>query len=228
MTQAQGTKINSSGILPENTVTTDRVTIEQARDYEQRRFTRESRKRKLNKFEKDFARYLFNMVGSDSHILDVPCGNGRFYDIFAGAKKLTMIDYSENMLTAIKEKIGDAKNVEFVKADITNLPLEDNCAELCFCMRLFHHMKTDDVRLKALSELTRISKKYVALSFYNKTCLRYILRKTFGKKIRGNYITFGHIIEMAKQIGLVPIARFPKVNFIEQQCLVVFRKVQHK
>jgi hypothetical protein len=27
---------------------------------------------------------------------------------------------------------------------------------------------------------------------------------------------------------LVPVARFPSLNSVEQQCLVVFRKVQHK
>jgi ubiquinone/menaquinone biosynthesis C-methylase UbiE len=184
--------------------------------------------RKLDRYEKAFAQHLLDMIGSDSHILDIPCGNGRFYGIFTRVRKLTMADYSENMLAAAREKTNNAKNVEFVRADISNLPLPDNCAELCFCMRLFHHMKTDEVRLRALSELARISKSYVALSFYNKSCLRYIMRRTLGKKIRGNYVTFAHIVDLAKRAGLAPVARFPRLNSIEQQCLVVFKKVHHK
>ncbi len=218
-------KIDGDKILPVNTVTSDEATLEQARDYERKRFTRQRETRRLDRFEKVFAQRLFDKVGRDSHVVDIPCGNGRFYEMFSVARKLTMIDYSANMLTAAVERTGDAKNVEFLRADITNLPLPASCAELCFCMRLFHHMKTDEVRVKALSELARISKKYVALSFYNKGCFRYYFRKMFGKKIRGNYITFAHMINLARQAALIPIERFPKTNLIEQQCLVVFQKV---
>jgi len=87
-------------------------------------------------------------------------------------------------------------------------------------------MKTDEVRLDSLKELSRISKRYVALSFYNKNCLRFFRRKMLRKKIRGYYITFNHLVNLAKQVGLEPVERFPKLNFIEQQCLVTFRKVQ--
>lgn len=228
VTQLLGRKTKGSDFLPANTVVEHQITIEQARNYEKKRFTSQRRKIKLNRYEKVFAKNLFETVGRDSHILDIPCGNGRFYDIFANARKLTMADYSENMLTSAREKVKNMENIEFVRADISDIPLPDNCADLCFCMRLFHHMKTDDIRLKALSELARVSKKYVALSFYNKNCLRYLFRKTLGKKIRGNYITFSHIVSLAKQVALVPVARFPKLNIIEQQCLVIFKEAQHK
>ena len=208
-----------------NTVTSETVTIEQAKTYEKKRFSRRYRTRRLNRFEKTFALQMVEMLGDDVHIVDIPCGNGRFFDIFGNAKKLTMVDYSENMLAAAKEKIGDAKNVEFVRADISNLPLPDNCAELCFCMRLFHHMEDDHIRLTALKELARISRKYVAMSFYNKDCLRFYRRKLLGKKIRGSYVTFAHIVKLASQAGLKFVKRFPRVNTIEPQCLVIFENV---
>jgi ubiquinone/menaquinone biosynthesis C-methylase UbiE len=128
------------------------------------------------------------------------------------------------MLKAIEEKFGANENVQLIQADISSMPLTDGSADLCFCMRLFHHMKNDNVRLAALKELTRVSKKYVALSFYNKSSLRYYWRKALGKKIRGNYVTCAHIVDIAKQVGLELVARSPKLNLLEQQCLVVFRK----
>ena len=85
-------------------------------------------------------------------------------------------------------------------------------------------MKTDEIRLNALKELARISNRYVAISFYNKNSLRYYWRKMLGKKIRGNYITFDNIAGLAKKIGLEVVERFPKLNLVEQQCLVVFKK----
>jgi ubiquinone/menaquinone biosynthesis C-methylase UbiE len=216
--------VNEKNDVLKNTVMDKKVTIEQAKAYEKKRFSRCYRTRRLNRFEKDFALRLVEMLGDGVNIVDVPCGNGRFFDIFSNARKLTMIDYSENMLAAAKEKIGDAKNVEFVRADISNLPLPDDCAELCFCMRLFHHMKDDQIRLAAFKELSRISNKYVAMSFYNKSCARFYWRKLLGKKIRGSYVTFSHVVELASQAGLKIVKRFPGVNAIEQQCLVIFEK----
>ncbi len=201
-------------------------TLEEARDYEKRRFLKRPKTRRLNRVEKKFAQKLHNMVGSDSCIVDIPCGNGRFFTIFSKARKLIMIDYSADMLRAAKERFEIGENVQMLQGDISNLSLDNDIADLCFCMRLFHHMKTDEVRLDSLKELSRISKRYVALSFYNKNCLRFFRRKMLRKKIRGYYITFNHLVNLAKQVGLEPVERFPKLNFIEQQCLVTFRKVQ--
>jgi len=213
--------------LPKNTVIPNESaesTIEQARHYEEKRFTRRYRMRRLDKFEKRFAQRLFEMVGSDSHIVDIPCGNGRFFNIFSKAGKLTMADYSIHMLKAAEERFGTPENVNLLQADISSIPLSNGSADLCFCMRLFHHMQNDQVRLSALKELARISKKYIALSFYNKNCLRFYWRKAFGKKIRGNYVTFAHIVNLAEQTRLEPVKRLPKLNLTEQQCLVIFKK----
>lgn len=211
--------------LPINTVISkEQSTIEEAKYYEEKRFGKRYRTRRLDKFEKAFARRLFNMVGSDSHILDIPCGSGRFFNVFSKTRKLTMADYSTNMLKVCEEKFGIPENVRLLQADISSIPLPNSSADLCLCMRLFHHMKNDQVRLDALKELARVSSKYVALSFYNINCLRFYRRKILGKKIRGNYIAFNRIANLAKQAGLKPVERFPKLNLVEQQCLVIFKK----
>ena len=212
--------------LRENSVISGRLsTIKEARSYEITRFTRNSRMKKIDRFEKAFAQRLLDIVGEQAHILDIPCGNGRFFSIFSKAKRLTMADYSLNMLKAAEEKFGTAKNIEFIQADISSIPLADGSVDLCFCMRLFHHMKNEQVQLKALKELARVSSKLIALSFYNKSCLRFYRRKILGKKIRGNYTTFNHIVSIAKQAGLELVERFPKINMIEQQCLLLFKKM---
>lgn len=215
--------------LPANTVSPNEFSMEEARVYrrtsgEDKPFVRRYRMRRLERAEQRFARELLSLVGTEAHIVDVPCGNGRFFEIFSKAKNLSMVDYSINMLKAIEEKFGTHENVQLIQAEISSIPLPDGSADLCFCMRLFHHMKNDSVRLAALKELTRISKKYVALSFYNKSCLRYYWRKLLGKKIRGNYVTCAHIVDMAKQAGLELVARSPKLNLLEQQCFAVFRR----
>ena len=76
--------------------------------------------------------------------------------------------------------------------NVTSQHGENGWADLCFCMRLFHHMDNDQLRLNALRELSRVSRKFVALSFYNHN-LRFYRKKMLGKKIRGNFITYNHL-----------------------------------
>jgi ubiquinone/menaquinone biosynthesis C-methylase UbiE len=204
-------------VYPEKTP--EDLTIELARNYEDIRFAQGFIMKRINKGEKKYAQRLFDMVGSSAHIIDIPCGNGRFFKIFSNAKKLTMVDFSVNMLKRVKEKYNISENVQLIQSDISSVPLPNNSADLCFCMRLFHHMKDDIVRLGALKELARISRKYVALSFYTKSCLRYCWRR-----MPMNYITFSHMIDLAKQAGLEPIEHFPKLSLTAPQCLVTFRK----
>ena len=208
--------MNINKSLPGNNLSGDSISLEKSRDYDRKRFTTRRRMRKLDAFEKSFAVRLFKMVGTDSSIIDIPCGNGRFFDAFFAARELIAADYSDNMLAALRERIGKVENVKMLQADIIQIPLPDECVDLAFCMRLFHHMKNDAVRSAALKELSRISRKYVAFSFYDKRCLRYLWRKSLGKKIRGNYTTQNHYIKLAKDAGLELVNSY-RYNIIEQQ-----------
>ncbi len=199
-------------------------TIEQARNYESDRYSKPARGRRLDRKDKAFAQKLYAMVGRDAHIVDVPCGSGRFFEIFSKAAKLTMVDYSESVLKVAEERYGIPENVKMLQGDIVSLPLSDNSADLCFCMRFFHHLDNDKVTLKVLKELSRVSRKYVALSFYNRNCLRYYRKKLRGKRIRGYCLSFSHLVELARQADLEIIEKRPKIDFVGQQCLVIFKK----
>jgi ubiquinone/menaquinone biosynthesis C-methylase UbiE len=194
-----------------------------ARKYEQKRFAGRRRMRHLDRIEKDFAHHVFALVGPQARVVDIPCGSGRFFDVFSEAQDLVMADLSESMLAVVKERHPLSAKVRLIQANVTDIPVPDDSADLCFCMRLFHHLP-EEVKLAALKELARVSQRYVALSFYNRDCLRYYWRKGLGKKIRGQYITFDRLVALAKQAGLTACERFPKRNFIEQQCLVLFQK----
>jgi ubiquinone/menaquinone biosynthesis C-methylase UbiE len=180
--------------------------------------------RRVDHFEKKFAQRVFDLVGVASHILDLPCGSGRFLSVFSRAKRLTMIDLSPEMLEAGREKATGRDNVRFAIGDVRSIPLSDGAANLTFTMRLFHHLPSDDFRLTALKELARVSKSYVALSFYNRNAWRYYWRWILGKKIRGHHITYSHMVWLAKKAGLTPVERWPKRTGCEQQCLAIFQK----
>ena len=101
---------------PQNTVAIkEGRTVERARQYENKFTIGSRRNKRLDRFEKAFARHVFQRIGNDSHILDVPCGSGRFFEIFSAAKKLTMADYSSNMIKVCEERYGSAKNLELIE-----------------------------------------------------------------------------------------------------------------
>ncbi|RKY09229.1 MAG: hypothetical protein DRP66_02745 [Planctomycetota bacterium] len=201
-------------------------TPEQARSYEAGRFSGSRRGRRLDRIDKAFAEKLYSMVGSESCIVDVPCGSGRFYDIFCGAKSLVMIDCDPNMLGAARESHDIGENAAMLQADIGCMPLEDNSADLCFSMRLFHHIETEEIVRKILRELARVSRRYVAVGFYNTNSWRYLSRKIRGKKVTGHYYSFHRMAAVGREVGLEIAEKHPRINLLEQQCLVLFRKIQ--
>jgi ubiquinone/menaquinone biosynthesis C-methylase UbiE len=198
--------------------------IDEARHYEEHRFQRRGRTRRLDRWEKRIAQRMFDLAGQESHIVDVPCGPGRFVPVFGGARKLTLADLSPHAVEVCRERTRGMPHVEVFESDVRSLPLEAASADLCFCMRLFHHFRDDDARRAALRELARVSKRYVVVSFYNARSLRFLRRRLLRRKIRGNYVSFAHLAALAREVGLEPMWRFPKVNLIEQQCVAVFTK----
>lgn len=198
--------------------------IDEARAYEEKRFGRRSRMQRLNAQERAFAKHVLQMAGPQARVLDIPCGSGRFFDIFSVATEYIMGDISPSMLQVVRERFGPPAHVRLIETDVTKIPLPDTSADLCFCMRLFHHFPSDDIRLAALRELARVSSGYVVLSFYNEESLRYRWRKMLGKRIRGHYIGFDHLAALARQVGLTVCERIPARNLLEQQCFVVLKK----
>jgi ubiquinone/menaquinone biosynthesis C-methylase UbiE len=209
--------------LPQNTTVATGISAEEADIYESNRFQKRRRTRQLDAMEKTFAEHVFCLAGKEAaRVVDVPCGSGRFYEVFRTAEQLILGDYSEHMLDVTAKKIGSAQNTKMLQCEISKIPLEEDSADLFFCMRLFHHMQTDQARQNALSELSRISRRYVAFSFYCQDNLHYHWRTFWKKRLRGNYVSFAHMNELAQNAGLKLVERFPKRGFTEKQCLVVF------
>ncbi len=198
--------------------------MDHARTYEDKRFASRSRMRRLDGIEQNFARRVFEKAGPHPRVLDLPCGSGRFFDVFRDADRLIMADLSESMLKVVAERYQLPSHVQLLQADVTQIPLPDRSVDLCFCMRLFHHLPSDAIRIAALRELARVSVKCVALSFYNRHSLRYHWRKMLGKKIRGNFLTFAHLADLAKEAGLEVEEGPIRAGMIEQQSLVILRK----
>ncbi len=119
------------------------------------------------------------------NILDVPVGTSVFvskkYNSLKSAK-IIGIDYSEEMLAIARNRLNE--NIELIKADVANLPFEDETFDIVFCMNGFHVFPN---KVKSLTEITRVLKKdgmLLASCFVeNKSILTdFILKKYLAKK----------------------------------------------
>lgn len=103
---------------------------------------------------------LGDIVGNK--ILDCPCGTGRIDPILREKfSDIQGMDNAQSMLDVYLQGHPDRKAKQ---GDIFDLPFEDNEFDWAICHRLFHHFKTDELRVALLRSLSRVSKN--GFSFY--------------------------------------------------------------
>lgn len=198
---------------------------ESADAYVEKRFEVSPRMARLDLLERRFATEVMAMLENSAVVLDIPCGNGRFVDILGSAKTYLMFDYAPTMLrAALKQHHDKVSPSQMAVADVTCIPLESNSVDLTFCMRLFHHVTQPELRIAALSEMARVTRCYVAFSFYCTESWRYLRRRIRGKKPSGQAIPTRQMIAEAESVGLKFVRRFPKLQFVEQQRLMLFKR----
>lgn len=121
--------------------------------------------------------------------------------------KVTAVDFSENMLEIAKQKAAKIKNIEFVNADVLNLPFQDGEFDACFIsfgLRNLTGLK------KGLLEMKRVTKKggYVVnldtgkpkgiAGFFHKLFFFYIV-PLIGRLFNGDSSPYKYLPESTKK-----------------------------
>ena len=100
--------------------------------------------------------FLFEKLKEGEKVLDLGCGNGRWYPVFK-EKKVDYfgVDNSEKLIEIAKENFPDAK---FFVGDALNLPFPDNFFDKVYSIALLHHIPSEEFRIKLLKEAKRVLK----------------------------------------------------------------------
>ena len=92
-----------------------------------------------------------------STVLDVGCGTGVFIPFLlsriGGEGRLVALDIAEEMLKRARAK--GFKDIEYLLADVTNIPLGDGIFDAVVCYSSFPHFQD---KPKALAEISRVTK----------------------------------------------------------------------
>lgn len=101
-------------------------------------------------------------------ILDVGCGNGYFVNALLAAHpgrfdRVVGLDRSETALRHVR--------AEAVRGSITELPFANDSFDLVTCLEVLEHLSCDDY-VQALSELNRVSTRYLLITVPNAQNLR--------------------------------------------------------
>ncbi len=120
--------------------------------------------------ERAVLRAALRAAGNPATALDLPCGTGRFWPVFAaaGVNRLIAGDVSAGMLTvAARNRVSPDIPAELVATSAFDMSaIADGAVEFAACMRFLHHISMAEDRLRVLRELRRVSSRFVAISLW--------------------------------------------------------------
>lgn len=175
--------------------------------------------------EKKTVSETLDFIEKESEILDCPCGNGRWFDLLSRkAKFIIGRDVSPGMIKMAK---ATAQNLS-IKTDIAlgdaeKLSFNDLSIDYVFSFALMKHLP-GSVKIKVLSEFSRINKKGIICSFALFNKLSYVLWKIRNKDPESYPIWKSDLAEMAKRFGLEILSIKQLTPLIGLECVVYFRK----
>lgn len=91
-----------------------------------------------------------------SLVYDIGCGNGR--NMHSNHLNMIGVDTCDSFLSICKES-----KLSVVKACMTKLPFISQTADAMISIASFHHLKTHEKRMNALSEMNRVMKQKATL-----------------------------------------------------------------
>ncbi len=117
---------------------------------------------------------LLRYIVPGDRVLDIGCGNGRFFEVFQKDYRYFGIDVSEVMVRIARSKYPEGN---FQVADALNLPFPDNYFDKIFSLAVIHHIPSLELRLKFLKEAKRVLRPQGAfiLTVWNLSPLQMIL-----------------------------------------------------
>jgi len=173
----------------------------------------------------------FKLVPKTHRVLDCPCGGGRV-TLHLGKKGYAMSsgDLSDAMLQITAENAEKAGlKVAVQKQDIEKLSFGDRHFDSVISFRLFHHFPDAEIRQRAVTELCRVARKYVALSYFSPVSVTSVKRKIRaalgGKKSDKHATPLSEVEGYFGKAGFKLVKDFAQLPLVHTMHLALFERV---
>ena len=175
---------------------------------------------------------VLSMVPPAHRVLDLPCGGGRLsLHVSQRGYQVTAADLSDAMIAIAGSTLhahGLTHGVD--KQDIEHTTYADRAFDTVFSFRLFHHFPNADIRQRAVSELCRISGRYVAMSYFSPWSVTSIKRRI--RVLRGGRPSEKHSTSLSEveayfaRAGFRLVRDFARSPFIHTLHLALFERIE--
>lgn len=173
----------------------------------------------------------FKLIPKSHTVLDLPCGGGRvFLRLAKQGYKVKAADLSDAMI-AIAQRNADqaALGITVEKGDVEDLAFMDQSVDTIVCFRLFQHFPTPAIRQRAVSEMCRVARQYVAITYfspYSWTQVKLILRqKLGGRKLRKFPTSLTEVERYFANSGYRLVKDFGQLPYLHTLHLAVFERI---
>ncbi len=188
------------------------------------------RKKKKHESEMRLIEKALTSLTNVESFLDAPCGAGRATVLLEKhGCKTTGVDLGNGAVEVAKKEIarlGLTSEVE--KANLEDLPFQDNSFDAVLCFRFFHHLPTPEIRQCIVAELCRVAGKYVLISYFSPfsiTSIKRSVRKKLGGKPSSQFATPMEEVKCYfDRNGFELLNNFPQKQFYHTLHLAIFVK----
>jgi ubiquinone/menaquinone biosynthesis C-methylase UbiE len=182
------------------------------------------------KQKKIITKYLNSCkLNSNDSLLDIPCGAGYIGGILSKYScSIVASDISIEMMELAVNEYSNKNFTGFLQSDITNTPFQSNQFKCVVVLSLMHRLPAD-LRARVLSEVFRISNKYVIISYSIESVLQKLKWK-FLSIINRRYlpapesIPLKVIVEELNACGLIIVKKKRIVNFLSAKVVFLVKK----
>lgn len=172
----------------------------------------------------------FTLIPKEHTVLDVPCGGGRVFLRLAGhGYKVMGADLSDAMIAYAQQNADQAGlGIKVDKQDIEALTYADRSVDTIVCFRLFQHFPTPAIRQRAVSEMCRVSRQYVVMSYfspYSWTQAKDMLKDKLGiRKLRKYPTSLTEVEGYFEKCGYQLVKDFAQLPLLHTLHLAVFER----
>lgn len=173
----------------------------------------------------------FAIIPQSGSVLDIPCGAGRMTVLLARkGYDCTGAEVADTMVSITREVIAsEGLSCPIDKQDIEAMGYPNGHFGTILCFRLFHHFPNPNVRRRVVTELCRVAKDYVAISYLSTFAITSIKRRIRvalgGKKSVQHATSLSEVEGYFREQGFELVKDFAQMPFIHTLHLAVFRRI---